>query len=259
MKFFRARYLILIFGMILLTNVRGFAQTQTAKVDSSRYFNPLTDDITKRLPPLEVLIDSAVYNSPTIRQQNLQKEYYTYTELTAKRAWLQNFSFNWGSGYGRYDFWNQDDFIQMGRYYHSWSWRSDAAAMFTISLPLATLVDRRNLINQQKKLIEISMAQKEVNRRALKNEVIQEYYLLVQYQHTIKIYSEYQGFLIMQMQMAQNEFLNGEISISDYNRLKGYQVSGSYQFEKAVSEFNIEYHQLEVTTGMKFNLINTLH
>lgn len=246
-----------VFMIIVLFSNHVFGQKRI--VDSSKFFNPITNDITKRLPPLNVLIDSAAYNSPNIRHEDLQQDYYRFEQLTAKREWLKNFILDWGTGMTRYDSWDQDNFMRIGRYYHYWSWRNNYAVGLTIRFPLLDWVDRRNQINKQKKLIEISMMQKEINRRFLTNLVIQQYYKLVQYQNYIKIYSKYQNFLMMQMQMAQNEFLNGEISTEEYTRLKARQVSGAINFQKAISNFTIEYRLLEVTTGMKFNLINVLH
>ncbi len=242
--------------IIFLLSNHAFGQKRT--VDSSRFFNPITNDITKKLPPLSVLIDSAAYNSPNIRHEDLQQDYYRFEQLTAKREWLKDFILDWGTSMTRYDSWDQGNFIQIGQYYHYWSWRSNYAVGLTIRFPLLDWVDRRNQINKQKKLIEISMMQGEINRRFLTNLVIQQYYKLVQYQNYIKIYSKYQNFTMMQMQMAQNEFLNGEISTEEYTRLKSLQVSGAVNFQKAIANFNIEYRLLEVTTGMKFNLINVL-
>lgn len=258
MKLAKAQYLLLVVGLIFLTNVKVFAQTQTARVDSSRFFNPITDDITKRLPPLQVLIDSAAYNSPSVRYQDLKEQYYEYTTLSARRAWLDYFSLNWDSNYGRWDFWNQDDVVQKGRYYHYWSWRSSYQAGFYIRLPLLAIVDRRNQINQQKKWIEIATMQKEINRRFLTTQVITYYNNLVEYENYIRIYNKYQNFTLMQMQMAQNEFLNGEISVAEYTRLKEIQTRGAIYFQQAIAEFNNAYQLLQVTTGMKFNLINIL-
>ena len=259
MTLVRVKFLVLIAGLIFLANIRVFAQTQATQVDSSNYFNPVTDDITKRLPPLEVLIDSASYNSPDVRYETLKEDYYAYTTLSAKRAWLNYFSLNWDANFGRWDFWDQDTYNLIGKYFHSWSWRSNYAVGFYIRLPILAIVDRRNQINQQKKWIEISMMQKEINRRFLATQVITYYNNLVEYQNYIKIYNKYQNFTMMQMTMAQNEFLNSEISVSEYTRLEEIQTRGAINFQQAIAQFNNAYQLLQVATGMKFNLINILH
>ncbi len=245
-----------IFTIIVLLNNHAFGQKRT--VDSSRFFNPITDNIVKRLPPLSVLIDSAAYNSPDMHYQDLKAQYYYYEQLSAQREWLEHFSFNLDMNLGKWNFWDRDEITKRDRYYRSESIRDNYAVAFYIRFPLASIFDRRNRINKQKKWIEISLMQKEINRRLLAKEVIDHYNNLVQYQNYIRIYNDYQNFTMMQMQMAQNEFLNGEISTTEYTRLKEIQTRGAINFQQAIAEFNKEYQLLEVTTGMKFNLINIL-
>jgi len=242
--------------LFFLLTVQVFGQQQ--KVDSSRFFNPLTDNIVKRLPPLSVLIDSAAYNSPDIHYQELKAQYYYYEQLSAQRAWLEHLSLNLDLNLGKWNFWDRDEITKRDRYYRSESIRDNYAVGFYIRFPLASIFDRRNRINKQKKWIEIALTQKEINRRFLAKEVIDHYNNLVQYQNYIRIYNEYQNFTMMQMRMAQNEFMNGEISTAEYTRLKEIQTRGAINYQQAIAEFNKEYQLLEVTTGMKFNLINIL-
>ncbi len=245
---------MVIFMMLFVLPVHG----QQRKVDSSRFFNPITDNIVKRLPPLSVLIDSAAYNSPDMRYEDLKAQYYYYEQLSAQRAWLEHLSLNLDMNLGKWNFWDRDEITKRDRYYRSESIRDNYAVGFYIRFPLASIFDRRNRINKQKKWIEISLTQKEINRRFLAKEVIDHYNNLVQYQNYIRIYNDYQNFTMMQMRMAQNEFMNGEISTAEYTRLKEIQTRGAINFQQAIAEFNKEYQLLEVTTGMKFNLINIL-
>ena len=242
--------------VILLFGGNIFGQQRA--VDSSKFFNPITDNIVKRLPPLSVLIDSAAYNSPDMHYQDLKAQYYYYEQLSAQREWLQHFSLNLDLNLGKWNFWDKDEITKLNHYYRSQSIRDNYAVGFYIRFPLASIFDRRNRINKQKKWIEISLTQKEINRRFLAKEVIDHYNNLVQYQNYIRIYNDYQNFTMMQMRMAQNEFLNGEISTAEYTRLKEIQTRGAINFQQAIAEFNKEYQLLQVTTGMKFNLINIL-
>lgn len=227
------------------------------------YFNPLTDDITNRLPPLRVLIDSASYNSPTVRYEELKADYYAYEQISAAREWLEYFTFNLDAVGGR---WGYDDWSRSApendSYYSNYSnltsWRSAFAAMFYIRMPIGPMLDRKNRINKQKKWIEISLTQSEINKRYLQERVIIVYNELVSAQSEIRIYNEYQGFTMSQMQMAQNEFLNGEISTAEYTRLKEIQTSGAINLHQAIAVFNKNYQTLEVITGMRFNLITVL-
>lgn len=254
---------IKIFAILLLSFSCVIFYGQSSSKNDPIHFNPLTDDITERLPPLRVLIDSASYNSPTVRYEYLKADYYAYEQITAAREWLEYFSLNLDAVGGR---WGYDDWSrsapQNDSYYSNYSnltsWRSAFAAMFYIRMPIGPLIDRQNRINKQKKWIEISLTQSEINKRYLQERVIIVYNDLVSVQSEIRIYNDYQAFTMVQMQMAQNEFLNGEITSAEYTRLKEIQTSGAINYHQAIAAFNKNYQSLEVLTGMRFNLITVL-
>jgi outer membrane protein TolC len=251
-------YLIGISFCVVLLTCFSVANGQSKKSDDVIYFNPITDNITDRLPPLRVLVDSASFNSPSAKYEDLKATYYSYEQVSAAREWLEYLSINLDAVVGRWDYRDKDEFSRSDRYYLSESYRTTFAGMFYIRMPLGALFDRRNRINKQKKWIEISLVQKEINLRYLQERVIIVYNDLVEAQSLIRIYNDYQTFTMMQMTMAQNEFLNGEISTAEYTRLKEIQTSGATRFQQAIANFNKNYQTLEVITGMNFNLITVL-
>jgi len=242
-----------------------FFEVSGQKLSNSEdiYFNPLTDDITKRLPPLRVLVDSAGFNSPSLRIEDFRADYYSYEQKSAAREWLEYLSVNLdaiGGRWGYYD-WSRSaagNPSVYSNYSNLTSYRSAFAAMFYVRMPLGALVDRRNRINKQKKWIEIALTQKEINRQFIQERVIEVYNDLVSAQSEIRIYNDYQAFTMVQMQMAENEFLNGEITTAEYTRLKEIQTRGAIDFHKAIAEFSKNYQTLEVITGIRFNLITVL-
>lgn len=236
---------------------------QNTSNDDVLYFNPLTEDIRERLPPIRVLVDSAGFNSPSLKIEDLKAGYYYYEQISSAREWLEYFSFNIDAIGGRwgYDDWNRsgvENPVPYSNYSLTTSWRSAFAAMFYMRMPIGPIIDRRNRINKNKKWIEITLTQKEINRRYLQQQVISFYNDLVRDQNEIRIYNDYQAFTLTQMQMAQNEFLNGEITTAEYTRLKEIQTSGSINYQRAIASFNKNYQTLEILTGMRFNLITVL-
>jgi len=252
---------ILVLLFLLFGFVAVFGQNKTN--DEVVYFNPLSDDITKRLPPLRVLVDSAGYNSPSLRIEDYRADYYYYEQKSAAREWLEYLSLNIdaiGGRWGYYD-WSRSaagNPSVYSNYSNLTSYRSAFAGMFYIRMPLGALVDRRNRINKQKKWIEIALTQKEINKQFIQERVIEVYNDLISAQSEIRIYNDYQAFTLTQMQMAKNEFLNGEITAAEYTRLKEIQTRGAIDFHKALAEFSKNYQTLEVITGIKFNLITVL-
>ena len=253
---FRFRLLLILFP-VLFISVKTTAQI--LETDESKLFNPLTDDITKRLPNIRVLIDSAVANSPSVRYEELKADYYYYEQLTQERFWMEHFSFNLDLNWGVWNFFdNQRSSISQPFWIDLNSLRNNFAVGFYIRFPLATIVDRRNRINKQKKWQELSFVQREINRQFVVRETIETYDMMIQWQNYIRIYNDYQKFTMIQMQMAQNQFLNGEISAAEYTRLKEIQTRGAIDYQQAIAEFSKNYRILEVLTGINFNLINVL-
>ncbi len=243
-----------LFVVLYIVNTNG----QSTNNDEIIYFNPLTDDITKRLPPLRVLVDSAAYNSPSAKYEELKADYYYYEQISAAREWLEYFSVNFDAVGGHWDYRDKDEFTKNDRFYYQESWRTAFAAMFYVRMPIGPMIDRGNRIKKQKKWIEISLTQKEINIRYLQERVISIYNDLIRDQSEIRIYNDYQTFTMLQMQMAQNEFLNGEISSAEYTRLKEIQTTGAVSYQQAIASFNKNYQTLEVITGIRFNLITVL-
>ncbi len=257
MNYKKTLLLFLFLAMVIST----FGQNNR---NAAEFFNPLTDDITERLPSLGVLIDSAAYNSPDMLYEDLKADYYKYEQISAAREWLDMLRWSVDLNFGKWDYWDwqeiqfKTDPTYSDKFWNSQSWRGNFAFGFYIRMPLVTLIDRRNRINKQKKWIELSLTQKEINRRFLADRVIVIYNDLVNFQNQIRIYNDYQAFTLMQMQMAQNEFLNGEITTAEYTRLKEIQTRGSIDYIKAIADFNKNYYALEVVTGMRFNLITII-
>ncbi|GAB1417565.1 hypothetical protein MASR2M12_03300 [Bacteroidales bacterium] len=257
MKIQNLKYIIFLLGVF----VSFKATAQVYADDESKYFNPLTDDITKRLPNIRVLIDSAIANSPSVRYEELKADYYYYEQLSQERNWMEHFSFNLDWNWGVWNFHDtQTSTISNPNTFHIDlnSIRDNFAIGFYIRFPLATIVDRKNRIGKQKKWQELSFVQREINRQFVITQTIEAYDMMIQWQNYIRIYNDYQRFTEIQMQMAQNQFLNGEISTAEYTRLKEIQTRGAVEYQQAIAEFSKNYRTLEILTGINFNLINVL-
>jgi len=96
--------------LVVLYSINIFGQGTSN--DDIIYFNPLTDDITKRLPPLRVLVDSAAYNSPSAKYEELKADYYYYEQISAAREWLEYFTVNIDAVGGHWDYRDKDEFYK---------------------------------------------------------------------------------------------------------------------------------------------------
>jgi len=246
------RHILLTFATII------FTLTATAQRGNQQYFNPLTDDITQYLPPLSALLDTAVENSPSVNFESLKTDFYRYNVKTEKRNILEHLGLSSELNNGRfyYNDWNEG--FQEPEFYYSESRRFNYELGVYVRLPISSIVDRRNRINKQKKWVEISMAREQEVAKQVRREVITLYNNLLESQRILKITNDYLQWTYVQMQMAENQFVNGQISTAEMTRLKEFQRRGQTEFAKQKAAFKSAYDQLQELVGMKFNKIKGL-
>ena len=228
------------------------------ETDSSMFFNPITDDIQNKILPLEALIDSAIQNDPRVTLEALQVDYDRYEVTTARRDWTRNLGFQSNLDYGNLYYYDRDELTRLDRFYLTESRRTNVGAGLWIRFPLFYLVDRRNEINKKKKAVEISMMRRNIRIREIRREVVETYNKMLEQQALIRISNEYQQYSLLDMSMAELEFINGEIPASELTRLKDYQTQRYLAFAESVWRFNYYLELLEEVVGIKFNLINKL-
>lgn len=254
--FFRRISVVIFFLCLIVLCNKSFAQI---RIDSSRYFNPITDDIAKKLPPLEALIDSAIENSPEVRIQELEADYNYYEIKSAKNNWLRNIYLDAEFDAGDWLYRDRNELLQTTTdWYRYESRRISYYGGFSIRFPLIDIFNRRNEINMKKKLMEISLIRREQQVRQIREKVITTYNELIQQQRLLRVSNEYQQYAKVYMPIAEMEFKNGEIPASELQRLKDYQTRGAIQFMDIIKSFNEAYWRLEEIVGMKFNLINVM-
>lgn len=256
MRYFNFK--IFVFGLFLLISSISIENINAQNIDSSRYFNPITDDIAKKLPPLEALIDSAIANSPLVKIEELQADYNTYEIKSAKNKWLNHIYLDAEFDAGNWLYRDRNELLTIDWYNYE-SRRVSYYAGFSVRFPLVDIFDRRNQINLKKKLKEISLVTRQHRIREVKEAVVTTYNELIQQQNLLRISNEYQQYANIYMPIAEMEFKNGEIPASELQRLKDYQTRGEIAFADIVMAFNDAYWRLEEIVGMKFNLINVLN
>lgn len=256
-----------IFSSLFLITILCLTTTVYAQVRSTdqggnlQKFNPLAANVEDVLPPLSVLLDSAVVHSAQVNYEGLHAMRNYYEVIRARQSWTQYFGFNLDGGWGRWltDDWNkinaQTVNITSGL---SKSYRWNYDAQLWVRYPLSATITRPNEIKFSKKEMEMSLALRDQRAREARLDVIRYYNAMLQAQSKLKISNEYQTYTLIQMKMADEQFLNKEIEVAEYARLKEIQTRGAYDFEQFKSEFSMNYQLLEETTGIKFNLINEL-
>lgn len=253
-KIFKSFFIIFVFIGFAFIGGKTFAQG----IDSTLYFNPIKDDIAKKIPHMEALIDSAIANNPYIKWEELKAARVIYDIKTERRKWTEHFGIEGTFNYGNYFYNDRDELTRLNQFYLTESRRMNYGGGLYLRFPLYYLIDRKNNINKKKKELEIAIIQREVRVKEIRKDVIRTFNELMQQQYMLKISNDYQQTSDMMMQNAEIMFLNGEIPPEEYNRQKDYQTRGAQSYAETLGRFNIAFTMLEEIVGFKFNLINVL-
>jgi len=96
---------ITIFLLIIISfaNLRLNAQVNTVQQQNRlQKFNPLTSNIEDVLPPLSVLLDSAVIHAAQVNYEELHAMRNKYEIIRARLEWTQYFGINLDGGWGNW-------------------------------------------------------------------------------------------------------------------------------------------------------------
>ncbi len=259
-KFSFRRIFTLFVAVILLC--QGYAAGAQENQDSEvkLRFDPLVDNIQDKLPPLEVLIDSAIKNAPIIRMEEAQISLARYQLKEYRMNLTSNFGFSsnfkWGNNYSYTT--NEtagglpSEFLSTGN-------QTFFDVGVYLKIPLFDIINQKNLVNQGKREIESHLIRREEMIKETKQEVIFTYQNLLLHQDLLKVKNEAQVTSQIQVQMAEKEFLNGKISISELSRLTQYHSGNLYSYKQDRMLFYRQYLLLEQIVGMEFKLLNEIY
>jgi outer membrane protein TolC len=221
-------------------------------------FDPIKDDISNKILPLEMLIDSAIANNPYIQFRDLQLV-VNACKLKAKQVeWTRNVGFQANTGYG--NLYNYSSIATDGINPIPASTKSQRqySVSVYINLPLNTIADRKNQIKLANAEFDQAQKMAEVQRNELRQTVIKLYNDLILKQRLNRIKAKYLETSRINMQMVEKEFSNGIISVTEYARISETVTRTESDFENSRMDFLTAYMILEEVVGIKFNLTNDI-
>ncbi len=238
-----------------------YTQEDTYKdVSIVQTFDPLIDNIVEKLPSLDILIDSAIQNSPYIRYENAEISLSHYRIKEARWNWtrllgvemnykygnLSQFSTSQTSGSFPTDFTSDrsENYYNIGAF---------------LKIPIFDVINQKNGVNIAKRELEKRLLRQEQIIRETKQDIIFVYEDLLLRQELLKIKNESRLTTELQVQMAEKEFLNGQITIAELSRLTEIHSINIADFTKQKSLFYRQYLILEELVGIKFNLLNKIY
>jgi len=219
-------------------------------------FSPLEDEIMDFLPPLSVLMDSAIQNNPYVRFRDLQLLIEDCKLKGIKTEWTRYLGLQGELRYGTYD-----SYVSTGGSGSTISTTSSNDLRWNtstfFSIPLETFLNRKNQMRQSKLEHEQAKSMADVQRNELRQVVVRQYNDLLLKQKILKIKSKFKVTSDLNMQMTEKGFTDGTVPMNEYAMITENTNRAETDFATASVEFQTAYQLLEVICGMKFNLSNT--
>lgn len=242
--------LILIF-IFLLIQRSGFAQKNN-EIDIFR------DNIESLLPPLEILIDSAIANNPFVKFREMDVKVNEHKLQTDRVVWTKDLGIQTDVRYGTFNnFSTNTSDGQTPSNLATLSNQLNYGVGAYLKIPIYDIINRRNQIDQSKAEIEKANSMVDVQRNEVRQLVIRQYNDLILKQRLYRNASKYIETARINMQMTEKEFQNGVIPTSEYTRISEIASRAEAAFEATKADFNTAYMILEELVGYKFDLNKT--
>jgi outer membrane protein TolC len=204
-----------------------------------------------QIPSLDVLFENAK-NSAAVDYYQVRMDEEASALKTEKRSWLKYFRFNttyqWGLMGINSSFSDTDTplFYQYsgGRQ----NWYNIGAS---ISIPFDDFFDRKNRIYRQQLKTKATQVEMEKWHDEQKLRIIEMYTKAVKELSVLRLKAESLSFANAQFDLAQQDFLNGNIKAGDLSQIKRIQMDALESYEQTRSELNKAILQLEVLSKTK--------
>lgn len=250
---------ILILGMLYLCLSPLMLKAQVGEeVDlGEEGFNPITDDITKKIPELQVLIDAAISNSHKLKYLQNQVELSGYNLKTAKRDWASYISLGGSLTEGSA---TSLSFVedQLGNSVGTLGTTESTRWSLGVSLrlPLINIIDYKNQTNIAKIQIENTIEQKLDAEKAIRAEVMSLYNELVIQQKMLQLDIDNIEYATLTTELAEKEYRFNKISLGEVSRVRDNLARARTRYVTTKIDFVNIYVMLQEITGIKFSELN---
>ncbi len=220
------------------------AQVATSALDSIQdRLNAIerSNDLSNVLPPLNVLIDTALVHSPELNYYDSRIKVREYEISMAKKSWTNDVILGANVNAGSFGNVTLDD-ISIGQQY-----------TFGVRMPLSTIFTRNERIGMAESWLETEVHKREEARRLVQDQVIEQYNKLFLIRRLLEIQSEAKESAELIKEMGDVRFMDGELSIEDLGTTTELRAKYNSQYEELRTEFSNTYFRLERLVGVPFS------
>lgn len=204
-----------------------------------------------QLPPLDTLFENAK-NSAAVDLYKVKMEAEASLLKTEKRSWLKYFRFmstyQWGLMGVNSSF--SDTYTPLF-YQYSGARQNWYNIGVSVSVPFDDFFDRGNRIKRQKLTTKATQVEMEKWHDEQKLRIIEMYTKAVKELSVLKIKAEALSFANTQFELAQQDFLNGNLKAGELSQIKIMQTDALETYETTRAELNKALLQLEVLSKTK--------
>ena len=155
-------------------------------------FDLAKDDIQAKLPPLEVLIDSAIAHDPYVSFRNRQIFINTSKLRADQKQWMRDIGFQADYRYGTFDNFSTNTAEgQSPATFSTTRSESKYGVGVYFKFPLFDIINRTNQVNLSKTEVNQARDMVEVQSSELRQKVIRQYNELVVRQRILQIKTKY--------------------------------------------------------------------
>lgn len=209
------------------------------------------DYLNLRLPSLNILFENAK-NSAAVDFYNVKMEEEASALKTEKRSWLKYFKFNTTYQWGLMGV--NSSFSDTGTplfYQYSGARQNWYNVGASITIPFDDFFDRGNRIERQKLRTKATKVEMEKWHEEQKLRIIEMYAKAMKELSVLKLKVEALSFANAQFELAQHDFLNGNIQAGELSQVKTIQMDALETYEQTRAELNRALLQLEVLAKTK--------
>ncbi len=221
------------------------AEAQSMIVDSVQ-----TESIDLLIPPLSIMIDSAIANNGMLNYRKLEVDAKESNLKGKRQYWTRNFGIQADTRYGTFN-----NFSSISGDNSSVNLASNTQQMnynvgLYLKIPVFDIINRRSDIKQAKTEIEQAKNLAKSQEEELREVVIRYYEDLKLKQNLLGLRASNLGNAKVNMEMVEKEFRNGLIPVYEYVRISDMTSRISAEYEAAKSDLLISKKLLENITGM---------
>ena len=241
---------------LLLLAASLFVANSNCHSQGSKLMEIQNDNIESLLPPLQVLIDSAIAHNPGIRSADLQTKVLQYKLNVDKSSWTKNLGLQTDVRYGTFDTFSTNTSAgQTPSTQATQNSQLNYGVGAFVKIPIFDAISRKYLLKSDQLEIEQTINLSEAQRNDLRQMVIKLYNDFILKHKLFVIKMKYAETIKINMQLAEKEFQNGVMNLDNYTRVCDTYARSEADFESVKMDLKTAYMTLEVVVGIKFNII----